>query len=94
MHSLGEKDNRALFAKAHTSLNKGGRVIVKDFFISEDGTEPLFSALFAVNMLLGTEKGTCYARTQVEKWLRTSGFRILAYEYLAEQAGILSAEKP
>jgi ubiquinone/menaquinone biosynthesis C-methylase UbiE len=92
IHSLGEEDNRALFDKAHSSLDKGGRVIVKDFFISEDGTAPLSSALFSVNMLLGTEEGGCYTPGQVEGWLAASGFRILGCENLTEQAGIVSAE--
>ncbi len=93
IHSLGEQENRLLFGKIHDSLTKGGRVIVKDFFISEDGTEPLFSALFAVNMLLGTEAGGCYSRSHVEGWLVEAGYRIQGYANLTEQAGILSAEK-
>ncbi|HEX7344815.1 MAG TPA: methyltransferase [bacterium] len=93
IHSLGEQENRLLFSKTHNSLRNGGRIIVKDFFISEDGTEPLFSAVFAVNMLLGTEAGGCYSRRQVEGWLVEAGYRIQDYANLTEQAGILLAEK-
>ena len=93
IHSLGEDQNRALLGKVAAALSPGGRVIVKDFFISEDGTKPLYAALFAVNMLLGTEAGGCYSRPAVERWLQEAGFQPEDYFDLTEQAGVLVGEK-
>lgn len=93
IHSLGEDENRALLKKISSVLDPGGLVIVKDFYISEDGTQPLYAALFAINMLIGTQAGGCYSRRTVESWLTEAGFQPKQYFDLTEQAGVLVGEK-
>ena len=93
VHSWSFEQNQALITKLDAALKPGALLLIKDFFISDDGTEPLFSALFAVNMLIGTEKGTCYSQGQVESWLEGTGFRSREMIHLTEQAGVLVAEK-
>lgn len=93
IHSLGEAENQQLFSKIAGSITPGGTIIVKDFYISEDGTQPLHAALFAVNMLVGTQAGTCYTRSTVETWLQGSEFRSVRFLELNEQSGLILAEK-
>ncbi len=93
IHSWGEDQNRVIVNKLNEAMPSGSLLLIKDFFISEDGTEPLFSALFAVNMLLGTETGGCYTRNQVESWLKDTSFKPVDFIQLTEQAGVLVAEK-
>jgi SAM-dependent methyltransferase len=93
IHSLGEEENLVLLGKIRNALLPGGLLILKDFFISEDGTEPLWTALFAMNMVLGTESGNTYTRAAVEKWLSRTGFSLEKYFDLSEQTGVLLAKK-
>ena len=93
IHSWGEEENKAIFRKIDAALPPGSLLIIKDFFISEDGTQPLHAALFAVNMLVGTEKGGCYSRAQVKKWMQESHFRVVDDIQLTEQTGVLVGEK-
>jgi ubiquinone/menaquinone biosynthesis C-methylase UbiE len=91
IHSLGEAENQLLFTKIAKIISPGGTIIVKDFYISEDGTQPLHAALFAVNMLVGTQAGTCYTRSTVERWLQNSGFHSTRFLELNEQSGLILA---
>lgn len=93
IHSLGEDENQRLFSKIAGSIAPGGTIIVKDFYISEDGTQPLHAALFAVNMLVGTQAGTCYTRSTVERWLQVSGFHSIRFMELDEQSSVVLAER-
>jgi SAM-dependent methyltransferase len=93
IHSWGEDENRAIVHKIGSTLAPGGRFLIKDFFVSEDGTEPTFSALFAVNMLLSTRAGGCYSQSRVESWLREAGCRLDDVRGLTERTSVLVAIK-
>jgi predicted O-methyltransferase YrrM len=73
-HMLGPEDNRALFARIRKALVPGGRVVVQDFIVDETGTAPAHAALFAVNMLVGTEAGSTYSAAEYRAWLQGAGF--------------------
>ena len=55
-------------------LEPGGRIVVRDHVLSPDRTEPLSGALFAVNMLVGTEAGNSYTEAEICDALRRAGF--------------------
>ncbi|MFH1735817.1 MAG: methyltransferase [bacterium] len=93
IHSWSEEQNIAVLKKLDEALPAGSLILIKDFFISEDGTDPLFSALFAINMLIGTEAGGCYSRSKVETWLQETAFVPMDFIQLTEQAGVLVAAK-
>jgi predicted O-methyltransferase YrrM len=73
VHSLSPEQNQRLIDRAATALTPGGRVCVKDFFLSPRRTRPLRAALFAVNMLVGTEGGDCYTLAEIKSWLCQAG---------------------
>jgi len=93
IHSLGEAQNRALLAKIDAVLEPGGLLLVKDFFLDEDRTSPASAALFAINMLLGTEAGGCYTRSDVESWLAGTRCRPRELVPITKQSGVLVAER-
>ncbi len=41
--------------------------------MEEDRTGPAFGALFALNMLVGTESGDTYTESEVRDWLEEAG---------------------
>jgi len=88
IHINSPRQNQALITKAARALNPGGQVVVRDFIMAEDRTEPSFGALFALNMLVGTESGDTYTRTEVSQWLARAG---LVDVHLAEREGPASS---
>jgi (2Fe-2S) ferredoxin/SAM-dependent methyltransferase len=73
-HMLGPEENRALFARIRKALAPDGRVVVQDFIVDDGGTAPQHAALFAINMLVGTEAGQTYSEAEYRGWLQDAGF--------------------
>ena len=73
IHSESFEENRALMKKLFAATNPGGRIIVKDHIMSEDGLEPAYGALFSVHMLIHT-KGRDYKFSEVKGWLEDAGY--------------------
>ncbi|MCD6497831.1 MAG: methyltransferase domain-containing protein [Deltaproteobacteria bacterium] len=74
-HMLSHEDNVRLLAKAHDALASGGRVVIQDFILSDDKTQPVAAALFALNMLVATKQGSAYSEAEYRDWLDQAGFR-------------------
>lgn len=73
VHSNSSDTNRHLIRKAADALNPGGRVAVLDWLMSEDRSGPPASALFAINMLVGTESGDTYTASEIHAWMIDAG---------------------
>ena len=73
IHSNSDRENRKLIAKCAGALNRGGRVVVQDFIMDEDRTQPAHGAIFALNMLVGTEAGDTYTEAEVAGWMEAAG---------------------
>jgi SAM-dependent methyltransferase len=100
LHIYGPKDNQALFRRALAALNPGGRLLIQDAFLHDrDGLCPEEASLFAVSMLLFTEKGNTYLAAETKSWLTDAGFeriKVLRMRKGTEdwEDGILEARSP
>jgi len=74
IHSNSPEQNRSLIEKGAKALNQGGQIVIQDFIVNEDRAGPFFSALFALNMLVGTESGDTYTEPETRNWLTQAGF--------------------
>jgi len=74
-HQNSRRQNRQLFAKVFRALEPGGAVLVRDMVMEESRTAPVAGALFAVNMLVGTEGGGTFTFREFASDLRAAGFR-------------------
>lgn len=74
IHSMGPEEARMLFEKCFRALDRGGAIIVKDFFLEDNRAAPTIAALFSVNMLVGTENGRSYTLTETREMLDEIGF--------------------
>jgi len=83
-HAYSREENIALLAKCRKALNPGGRVAVQEFPINDARTSPPHSALFSVNMLVGTPSGRCYSPAEMKQWLRETGFKNIIVKNLEE----------
>jgi predicted O-methyltransferase YrrM len=72
-HMLSPDENRDLLSRGASALAPGGRVAVQDFILDPDRTGPRHAALFAINMLVGTEAGSTYTEAEYASWLEAAG---------------------
>ena len=75
IHSNSLEVNRNLITKCYGSLNKNGRIIIQDWIMNNDRTQPTSGAVFAINMLVGTESGDCFTEPEVTGMLSAAGFK-------------------
>jgi len=74
VHINSFEENQRLIKKCYDSLNDKGLCVIQDHLMSADRTEPFAGALFAINMLVGTENGDTYTEAEITEWLKTAGF--------------------
>jgi ubiquinone/menaquinone biosynthesis C-methylase UbiE len=74
IHQGSFAHNESLYRKIYRALDSGGRIIIRDYVMSPDRTEPLEGALFAVNMLAGTPQGGTYTFGEIKEGLSVAGF--------------------
>jgi SAM-dependent methyltransferase len=77
-HQNSRQQNRALFAKIYAALQVNGVLVIRDVVMDESRTQPTTGALFAVNMLVGTEAGGTYTFDEFQKDLCNAGFSKIA----------------
>lgn len=83
-HAYGPEACMALLRKCYASLNRGGRVVVQEFYLDETKTGPLQGAIFAINMLVNTPDGRTYSPKEISSWMRKAGFREIKTKLLGE----------
>jgi ubiquinone/menaquinone biosynthesis C-methylase UbiE len=91
-HAFSAEENIALLRKCREAVNPSGRVVVQEFPINEARTAPPHSALFSVNMLVGTEKGRCYSPKEMKDWLAKAGFKNVVIKNLPETVLIIGGQ--
>ena len=100
LHIYSPQENQAVFRRAATALNPGGRLLIQDAFLHDrDGLFPEEASLFAVSMLLFTERGNTYKAADTKAWLTDAGFeriKVLRMKKGTEdwEGGILEARLP
>jgi len=73
-HQNSRRQNRQLFAKIHTALTADGLLVIRDVVMEPSRTAPVGGALFAVNMLVGTEAGGAFTFEEFKEDLSQTGF--------------------
>ena len=68
------KPFKKLFAKAHTALQPGGKLVVSDIMLDATKTQPTFATLFSLQMLLTSEHGAVFSAAACLEWLEQAGF--------------------
>ena len=90
----GAERARALLGRAAAALRPGGRLLVSDYFRSEDPTRSPQGVFMAATMAACTQRGTAYRYEQMSDWLRAAGLgSVRLIEPIAAQQ-IFTATKP
>jgi SAM-dependent methyltransferase len=74
IHQNSREQNRALYASVFRALVPGGSIALRDIVMEPRRTAPVAGALFAVNMLVSTERGGTYTLDEIRGDLEASGF--------------------
>jgi predicted O-methyltransferase YrrM len=74
IHQNSPEQNLGLFNKVFRSLNRKGRIIIRDHVMEPDRIHPKDGAIFAVNMLIGTLGGNTYTFEEIKTGLSQAGF--------------------
>jgi ubiquinone/menaquinone biosynthesis C-methylase UbiE len=75
LHSEGEERSRQLLKKTFRALKSGGTIVIAEWLVNDERTEPLPSLLFSVQMLVNTEKGNTFSFNEIKSWLKEAGFK-------------------
>jgi len=74
IHSNSLEVNADLIRKCFGALNPGGRIVIQDWIMNNERTQPTAGAIFAINMLVGTEAGDCFTEAEVSQMMTAAGF--------------------
>jgi 2-polyprenyl-3-methyl-5-hydroxy-6-metoxy-1,4-benzoquinol methylase len=77
IHINSPEENKMLFKKCAEIMNPEGQIVILDHVMSDDRTSPAGGAIFALNMLVGTEKGDTYTESEIKSWMQNAGFKYI-----------------
>ncbi|MGA2079867.1 MAG: methyltransferase [Holophaga sp.] len=72
-HMLGEDENQDLMDRCVRALAPGGRVAIREFILDPDRAGPPAATMFALNMLVNTERGNAYTEADYRVWMERAG---------------------
>lgn len=73
VHINNYDQNKLLIKKCADALNVNGMIVINDFIMNDDRTQPAHGALFSLNMLVGTENGDTYTEKEIREWFESAG---------------------
>ncbi len=85
IHQNSREQNVDLYKKCYSALEVGGILWIRDYVMSEDRTKPKPGALFAINMLVGTQGGGTYTFEEIKEDLNQAGFKEVCFKIHGEQ---------
>ena len=96
LHSNSYDECVQLIQKTVDALMPGGLLLVHDFILNTSKDGPEFPALFALNMLVGTDRGRSYSDKEITSMLERAGLTEITHHSIRapNDSSILSAIKP
>lgn len=96
LHSNSHDECVQIIQRTADALMPGGLLLIHDFILHASKDGPEFPALFALNMLVGTDKGRSYSNKEIIKMFEQAGLtEITHHPFRApNDSSILSAIKP
>ena len=74
LHQMNPATCQLMLDGAHRALKPHQRVFISDLMLDAGKTQPVFAALFSLQMLLTTDDGAVFSVPECEQWLRTAQF--------------------
>lgn len=89
LHGENPATAKALLKKVFDALTPGGRLILRDTFMSADRAR--HGAVLSLNLLLTTDEGRCYSAAEIDAMLKEAGFRDVR---MTEESVVVEAKRP
>ncbi len=93
LHDWAPERGAELCAKAWRALRPGGRILIHEKLVDEEGRGPLANALVHLDMLVWTE-GQQYRASELEALLEEAGFAAIETRPTTGYWSVVSGEKP
>ena len=94
LHSEGEERSRNLLKKTFRGLKSGGVIAIAEWLVNDQRTEPLHGLMFAVQMVVNTEKGDTFSFREIKSWLEEAGFKKVRKLEAPGPSPLILATKP
>jgi SAM-dependent methyltransferase len=83
------EENKLLINKCSEALNPQGQLVILDHFMNDDRTEPIMGAIFALNMLVGTQHGDTYTENEVRSWMLDAGLKDISRKETKQKSSLM-----
>ncbi len=94
LHSEGEERSRRLLRKVFRALKPGGVITIAEWLVNDRRTRPLDSLMFAVQMLVNTDRGDVFSFNEIKTWLEEAGFKKVRKFSVPGGSPLILATKP
>ncbi|MFZ3375167.1 MAG: class I SAM-dependent methyltransferase [Chthoniobacterales bacterium] len=94
LHSEGEERSRRLLKKTFRALKSGGTIAIAEWLVNDERTQPLPPLIFAVQMLVNTEKGDTFTFNEIKGWLEEASFKKVRKLQAPGPSPLVLATKP
>lgn len=93
LHDFNERDSQRLLRRAKKALRRGGKLLIVEYFLTQDQTSPAEAAVFSLLMYGFTGTGRCYSWNEAEAWLTEAGFGRCRRHKVTGSIGTMEATK-
>jgi hypothetical protein len=69
-------------------------IAIAEWLVNDDRTEPAHSLMFAVQMLVNTERGDTFSFNEIKRWLEEAGFKKVRKLEAPGPSPLILATKP
>jgi ubiquinone/menaquinone biosynthesis C-methylase UbiE len=94
LHTEGENRSRKLLKKVFGALKRGGTIAIGEWLVKDDRSGPLNGLIFAVNMLVHSERGDTFSFNEIKSWLQEAGFKKVRKLHAPGPSPLILATKP
>jgi predicted O-methyltransferase YrrM len=78
LHAETEENVRLLIAKSEACLHPGGKLMIRDNFLSKEGTSGLQGAIFSLAILMETGHGRSWKRSEINNMCGEIGLSMIS----------------
>ncbi len=93
IHSQSHENNRKLISKCANALTENGQIVIRDYLLNTERTEPARSAIFSINMLVNTPYGDVYTKDGILEMLNEAGLQNVEFKEAGKDSTLVIARR-
>lgn len=92
VHYFNPETNQSILRRIRAVAERGGRLLLADFWTDPTHSQPLPAALMAGEFAIHVNDGDVYSVDEVAAWLASTGWRFTSHQPLAGPISLVAAE--